>query len=73
MNLARPLTETPLIAWVITLVSLIGGLMAYVNIGRLEDPKFTIETAVVVMLYPGASSADSASNVEKSDVGGSNE
>ena len=28
------------------------------NIGRLEDPKFTIKTAVVVTLYPGASAKE---------------
>ncbi|NML35400.1 efflux RND transporter permease subunit [Paraburkholderia antibiotica] len=55
MNLARPLIEKPLIAWVLTLISLLGGIFAYYNIGRLEDPKFTIKTAVVVTLYPGAS------------------
>jgi multidrug efflux pump subunit AcrB len=58
MNLARPLIEKPLIAWVITVISLVGGLIAYVNIGRLEDPKFTIKTAVVVTLYPGASARE---------------
>ena len=58
MNLARPLIEKPLIAWVITLVSLFGGLFAYINIGRLEDPKFTIKTAVVVTFYPGASAKE---------------
>ncbi|HEY2021831.1 efflux RND transporter permease subunit [Paraburkholderia sp.] len=55
MNLARPLIEKPLIAWVLTLISLLGGLFAYYNIGRLEDPNFTIKAAVVVTLYPGAS------------------
>jgi multidrug efflux pump subunit AcrB len=58
MKLARPLIEKPLIAWVITLISLLGGLFAYVNIGRLEDPKFTIKTAVVVTFYPGASAKE---------------
>ncbi|WP_341316898.1 efflux RND transporter permease subunit [Paraburkholderia sp. IMGN_8] len=58
MKLARLLIERPLIAWVIALLSLVGGLYAYWNIGRLEDPKFTIKTAVVVTLYPGASAAE---------------
>lgn len=51
--LARPLIEKPLIAWVITVISLVGGLIAYFNIGRLEHPKLAIKTAVVVTLYPG--------------------
>ncbi len=32
-----------------------GGLFALLNIGRLEDPAFTIKTAVIVTHYPGAS------------------
>ncbi len=32
-----------------------GGLLALLNIGRLEDPAFTIKTAVIVTHYPGAS------------------
>ncbi|MCI3204884.1 MULTISPECIES: efflux RND transporter permease subunit [Pandoraea] len=58
MNLARPLIERPLIASMIALACLLGGLFAYVNIGRLEDPKFTIKSAMVVTTFPGASAAD---------------
>lgn len=58
MNFARPLIERPLIAWAITLACLFGGLFAYINIGRLEDPKFTIKSAMVVTTLPGASAAD---------------
>ncbi len=32
-----------------------GGLYAYGQLGKLEDPEFTIKTATVVTLYPGAS------------------
>lgn len=32
-----------------------GGLYAYFNLGRLEDPEFSIKTATIVTLYPGAS------------------
>jgi len=34
---------------------LIGGLYAYFKLGKLEDPKFSVKTAVVVTRYPGAS------------------
>lgn len=33
----------------------VGGIIALLNIGRLEDPAFTIKTAVVITHYPGAS------------------
>ncbi|MFA7014054.1 MAG: efflux RND transporter permease subunit, partial [Desulfobacterales bacterium] len=37
---------------------LIGGVYAYFQLGKLEDPKFSIKTAVVVTRYPGASPAE---------------
>jgi multidrug efflux pump subunit AcrB len=33
----------------------IGGILAYFNLGKLEDPEFTVKTALVVTPYPGAS------------------
>ncbi|CNJ12976.1 efflux RND transporter permease subunit [Yersinia aldovae] len=41
--------------WLTILLLGIGGVIAYLNIGRLEDPAFTIKTAVVVTRYDGAS------------------
>ena len=37
------------------LLAVIGGLVAYFNIGRLEDPEFTIKQALIITPYPGAS------------------
>ena len=37
------------------LILLIGGLVALTQLGRLEDPKFTIKQAMVITPYPGAS------------------
>ena len=31
-----------------------GGIWSYFSMGRLEDPEFTIRTAIVVTVYPGA-------------------
>ncbi len=36
----------------------LGGLYAYNKLGKLEDPEFTIKTATVVTLYPGASPSE---------------
>ncbi|ATM77076.1 efflux RND transporter permease subunit [Serratia fonticola] len=41
--------------WLAILLLGIGGVLAFLNIGRLEDPAFTIKTAVVVTRYDGAS------------------
>jgi multidrug efflux pump subunit AcrB len=42
---------------------LIGGIVAYRELGRLEDPEFTIKEALVVTPYPGASSEEVALEV----------
>lgn len=42
------------ISWMISLIFLIGGAAAFFELGRLEDPAFTIKDAMVVTSYPGA-------------------
>jgi len=32
-----------------------GGISSYFNLGKLEDPDFTIKTALIMTPYPGAS------------------
>src|SRR5215831_14575873 len=36
-------------------VAVIGGFIAYMGMGRLEDPEFTIKEARIITAYPGAS------------------
>lgn len=43
---------------VFTLLLVAAGVIAYENLGRLENPTFTIKTAVVATGYPGASPAE---------------
>jgi multidrug efflux pump subunit AcrB len=43
---------------VFTVLLVAGGIFAYENLGRLEDPTFTIKTAVVATAYPGASPSE---------------
>ena len=40
-----------------------GGVIAYQNMGRLEDPEFTIKEALIVTPYPGASAEEVALEV----------
>ncbi|MDF5278233.1 efflux RND transporter permease subunit VmeI [Vibrio parahaemolyticus] len=42
------------ISWMVSLIFLIGGIAAFLGLGRLEDPAFTIKDAMVVTSYPGA-------------------
>lgn len=55
MNIARASINTPVTTWLIMLICLFGGIWGFFSLGRLEDPAFTIKTAVVVTQYPGAS------------------
>ncbi|MDO4575738.1 MAG: efflux RND transporter permease subunit [Planctomycetia bacterium] len=41
----------------------VGGMGSYLTLGRLEDPEFTIKTALVVTLYPGANAEEVEENV----------
>ncbi len=42
---------------------LLGGVAAYISIGRLEDPEFTIKEALIITPYPGASAEEVAQEV----------
>ncbi|GHE87644.1 efflux RND transporter permease subunit [Thalassotalea profundi] len=55
MDIARYSIKNPVNIWLMIVVLLIGGLIALTNIGRLEDPAFTIKQVQVVTQYPGAS------------------
>ncbi|MGI9511205.1 MAG: efflux RND transporter permease subunit, partial [Geminicoccaceae bacterium] len=39
----------------ITFLIVVGGIWSYFGLGQLEDPDFTVKTAVVITPYPGAS------------------
>jgi len=43
---------------VLTVVMIVAGLGSYQNMGRLEDPEFTIKDALVITQYPGASAQE---------------
>ncbi len=43
---------------VMTILLIAAGLLSYQKLGRLENPDFTIKTALVVTTYPGASPAE---------------
>ncbi|MFT5594235.1 MAG: multidrug efflux pump subunit AcrB [Oceanicoccus sp.] len=61
MDIAKASIRTPVNTWLLVIICFIGGLIGLTEIGRLEDPSFTIKQAMVVTAYPGAS----AEQVEK--------
>lgn len=38
----------------ITFIIVVGGIFSYFSLGRLEDPPFSVKTALVITQYPGA-------------------
>lgn len=58
MNPAGIAIKYKLVSLVMTFLILIGGYHAYKNLGRLEDPEFTIKSALVTTKYPGASAKE---------------
>jgi multidrug efflux pump subunit AcrB len=58
MNLAEFAIRKRTLTLVLTIVMLGGGLAAYNGLSRLEDPEFTIKSALVITPYPGASATE---------------
>ena len=54
MSIAEYAVRHRVISWLFTLVLLIGGLVGFLRLGQLEDPEFTLKTAMVITEYPGA-------------------
>ncbi len=65
VNIARGSIDRPIYTWMIILIFLIGGAVSFLNLGRLEDPAFTIKQAVVVTQYPGATAEQVAVEVSE--------
>ena len=63
MNPAVYSVKNSRIIFALTFIVLVGGIFAYKNLGRLEDPEFTIKQALIVTPYPGASPEEVAREV----------
>src|SRR5690606_23626502 len=51
--------------WFLMIVSLVAGALAYINLGREEDPSVSIKTMVVTAQMPGATTAEMLEQVTK--------
>lgn len=54
MDIARYSIDKPVNVWLMVVILLLGGIIAMTNIGRLEDPEFTIKQVKVYTSYAGA-------------------
>jgi multidrug efflux pump subunit AcrB len=58
MDIAGASIDKPVYTWLIVVIAILGGLWGLMTVGRLEDPNFTIKTALVLTPYPGATAAE---------------
>ncbi|SDB18512.1 Multidrug efflux pump subunit AcrB [Pseudidiomarina indica] len=56
MKIARYFMKRTTTSWLLLLILLVGGTFTLLQMGRLEDPEFTLKQAMVITQYPGATS-----------------
>ncbi len=55
MSLARFAIEKRVVTYFAVFLLFVAGIASFFSLGQLEDPEFTVKTAVVATAYPGAS------------------
>jgi multidrug efflux pump subunit AcrB len=63
MNIGEYSVRNNRVVFTAMLFVLLGGIVAYRQLGRLEDPEFTIKEALIITPYPGASAEEVANEV----------
>ena len=58
MSLPAQAVERSVLTNFFVVLLVVGGIAAYLDLGRLEDPDFTIKTGVIMTQYPGASAEE---------------
>jgi len=58
MNLTRFAIEHKTLTQFLVFLTFFGGIYSYLSLGQLEDPDFTVKTAVIITQYPGATPAE---------------
>ncbi|NLR94097.1 efflux RND transporter permease subunit [Flammeovirga agarivorans] len=58
MNLTKFTIENKPFSWFVLALVVLGGIISYEKVGKLEDAPFTIKQAVVLTQYPGASAEE---------------
>ncbi len=58
MNITESTIRNKTLTWMVVLLVLFGGIYSFTQLGRLEDPAFTIKQAMILIDYPGASALE---------------
>lgn len=57
-SISRASIKRPVAVWLAIIFCLVGGYWGLTTVGRLEDPSFTLKTALVFVPYPGATAEE---------------
>ncbi len=58
MSLQSFAIDRPTFTWFIAFMIAVAGVGSYFKLGQLEDPDFSVKTAIVMVTYPGASAEE---------------
>ena len=58
MNITESTIKNKTVTWMMALLLFFGGIFSFTELGRLEDPAFTIKQAMILINYPGASALE---------------
>jgi len=58
VNLAKIAIEKKAVSYFVTFLLIAGGIASFMTLGQLEDPEYSVKTAIIVTQYPGASSEE---------------
>lgn len=58
MSIAESAIRQKTVSWMVIILFVVGGIFSFNELGRLEDPAFTIKKAMIITHYPGASSIE---------------
>jgi multidrug efflux pump subunit AcrB len=58
MNIGEYSIKSKVISWLLVVIMVGGGILAFDSMGKLEDPPFTIKSAKIITQYPGATSLE---------------
>ncbi|MCP3867268.1 MAG: efflux RND transporter permease subunit [Gammaproteobacteria bacterium] len=58
MNIGEYSINKPVISWLLVIIMVGGGIWGFEQMGKLEDPAFTIKQAKIITQYPGATAQE---------------
>jgi multidrug efflux pump subunit AcrB len=58
MNIGEYSVKSKVVSWLLVVIMVGGGILAFDKMGKLEDPAFTIKSAKILTAYPGATAQE---------------